>query len=781
MGTFFDKPRGSAHCGLLRWLNQLDRPPLTKHFLRVQEALPPRFIRPILFLLFFVSGFCGLLYQVIWTRMAFASFGIIMPVLSVVLSVFMLGLSLGSAAGGKWIPVLVRRTRLSAAIFYALAECIIGVGAFAVPKLFDAGSAILLSAGQMNSTGYLFSSALVLALSILPFCFFMGTTFPFMMAYIRESENPDTQSFSFLYTANVLGAMGGTFLTAIVFVEMFGFQETLHIAATGNFCIALASLALGARQKSIMARMPEKETSAVWIEMEPPARPQIPFLRWILFSTGFCAMAMEVVWTRLFTPVLKTQVYSFALIVFAYLGATFAGSLWYRHHLKKNAAWSVPKLMAILILAVFLPLVITDPRLVKMSWLYNEDNSSAILTLLSICPFCAALGYLTPGLVDDYSRGNPARAGAAYAINVTGCIVGPLVASYLLLPEMSERYALILLGLPFFAFYFAGWKSLSSLPRIFGSLGAVAIAVYALFFAHDFQDLVASRAAKMEVRRDYAAEVISFDQPGNLPWLGKSLLVNGIGMTKLTPVTKFMVHLPLALHQGTPQSALIICFGMGTSYRSALSWGIDTTAVELVPAVPQAFGFYHADAAEVLQNPKGRIVIDDGRRFLKRTRDKYDLIVIDPPPPVEAAGSSLLYSTEMYTLLKEHLKPHGIVQVWYPGGPDPLVLQAIVRSATASFPHVRCFISIEGWGVHILASEDPIEVPTAAQLVARMPDRAKNDLLEWSQSGNLTTHVSAVLSREVAAKDILNTNSQAQITDDDPLNEYFLLRRHGLF
>ena len=118
----------------------------------------------------------------------------------------------------------------------------------------------------------------------------------------------------------------------------------------------------------------------------------------------------------------------------------------------------------------------------------------------------------------------------------------------------------------------------------------------------------------MEMRRDYAASVVALEEPG-APDPGKSLLVNGIGMTKLLPVTKIMVHLPLALHQGPPQSALIICFGMGTGYRSALSWGLETTAVELIPDVPQVFGFYHADAPEVLQNPKGRIIIDDGRRF----------------------------------------------------------------------------------------------------------------------------------------------------------------------
>jgi spermidine synthase len=92
-------------------------------------------------------------------------------------------------------------------------------------------------------------------------------------------------------------------------------------------------------------------------------------------------------------------------------------------------------------------------------------------------------------------------------------------------------------------------------------------------------------------------------------------------MTLLVPATKFMAHLPLALHQGKPNSVLIICFGMGTTYRSALSWNIETTAVELIPSVKEAFGFYHADALQVLKNPKGQIVIDDGRRFLNRTRE----------------------------------------------------------------------------------------------------------------------------------------------------------------
>lgn len=739
-------------------------------FCRVQETTAPRFIRPLLFSLFFVSGFCGLLYQVIWTRMAFASFGIITPVLSVVLSVFMLGLSVGSVLGGKWIPALVTETRLSGAVFYALAELIIGVGAFAVPKLFALGERILLTAGEMNSLGYLFLSAGVLAISILPWCFFMGTTYPFMMAYIREYKGHDAQSFSFLYVANVLGAMSGTLLTAIVFIELFGFHETLRIAAAGNFCIAVVSLWLGSRHKP-SAGAPEP-APAVAKEIYPPGRPRVAFIRWILFATGFCAMAMEVVWTRAFTPVLKTQVYSFALIVFTYLGATFAGSLLYRSHLKRRVPWPVGTLMAILIVTVFLPIVINDPRLVRMMWNQPMDPHSAIIVLLSICPFCAALGYLTPGLIDDYAGDDPTRAGNAYAINVAGCILGPLFASYVLLPHLSEPAALILLGVPFFGFYFSGGKSLPVPLRAFSILIACAVTAWALFFAHDFRDLVASRSSRMEVRRDYAASVVSLEETHG----GKQILVNGIGMTTLNPITKFMVHLPLGLHAGTPQSALIICFGMGTSYRSALSWGIDTTAVELIPDVPNAFGFYYTNAAEVLRNPQGRIVIDDGRRFLKRTDQKYDLIVIDPPPPVEAAGSSLLYSKEMCELIKQHLQPHGIAQIWFPGG-EALIAQAVLRSVTDTFPHVRCFVSVGGWGIHILASADPMDRLSPAALTAQLPSGAQKDLVEWWPSRNVTNYMSIVLAREFPPEGIMNPNPNIAITDDDPMNEYFLLRR----
>jgi predicted membrane-bound spermidine synthase len=742
------------------------------------EVLDDRILamRRQLFLLFFISGFCSLVYQMVWTRLGFASFGIITPVLSVVISVFMLGLSIGAWAGGRVISGLVSRTKVSAIYFYAGAEFIIGVGAFLAPKLFGWGSHFLLSAGQTDSFQYLFLSAVVLAAAMLPWCVFMGATFPLMMAFVREQDRGNTESFSYLYLANVLGAMAGTLVAAVALIEVLGFRHTLAFAAAGNFIIAALSVEMGRRLPA-----PSFATAARETAVAAAGAIGNGLLLWVLFLTGFSTMAMEVVWTRAFTPILKTQVYSFALIVFTYLGATFLGSWFYRRDLKRQERRSLAGILVVLAVAAFLPIVTVDPRFIPANLnfaagTYQTVGLPAVLTVLAgICPLCAVLGYLTPGLIDQYASGLPGAAGKAYSVNVVGCILGPLFASYVLLPLLSERISMVLLGLPLLGLCLARGQTLTLRQRAVSALVASGALGWSLFGAGDFSTMLKKFSPGTEVRRDYAASVISYGQG-----FQRGLLVNGVGMTRLTPETKFMVHLPMAFHQSRPRSILLICFGMGTSFRAALSWDVPATMVELVPSVRDAFGYYYADAAACLSDPKGRVVIDDGRRFLNRTRQKYDVIVIDPPPPVEAAGSSLLYSDEFYDVVKQHLNPGGIMQIWFPGGPVATD-GAVFRSIQESFPCVRCFFGVNGWGVHLLASMEPIAQATARELAARMPPKAQKDLLEWQPSMKLEDYLNRVLSREAPMIKLLDSTHDYRITDDRPFNEYFLLRQWHLY
>ena len=201
-------------------------------------------------------------------------------------------------------------------------------------------------------------------------------------------------------------------------------------------------------------------------------------------------------------------------------------------------------------------------------------------------------------LVDRWSGGDPDRAGKAYAVNVVGCILGPLVAGFILLPLMSERWVLFAFALP--------WLMIGLVPR--WSVGPeraaaqtlqrklsyalAALAVVGVLTIKGFEDLF----VPSQVLRDNTATVIATGDG-----MTKRLLVNGIGITFLTPITKMMAHLPLAFLDHTPRSALVVCFGMGTTYRSLLSWDIQTTAVELVPSVPRLFPYFHSDGAELMK------------------------------------------------------------------------------------------------------------------------------------------------------------------------------------
>jgi spermidine synthase len=207
-----------------------------------------------------------------------------------------------------------------------------------------------------------------------------------------------------------------------------------------------------------------------------------------------------------------------------------------------------------------------------------------------------------------------------------------------------------------------------------------------------------------------------------------------------------------------------------------MSWGVSTTAVDLVPSVFKAFPYYHSDAQALLSDSRGRLVADDGRRFLQRSLDSFDLITIDPPPPVEAAGSSLLYSTGFYAEAKKHLKKDGLLQQWVPAAEFKIV-QAVARSLVLCFPYVRVFAYPYGAGYHFIASLSPIPGISPREMARRMPASAQKDMVEWMPQESPESLFRFFLSREIDPKTLLNGDPRVVITDDRPYNEYFLLRR----
>lgn len=706
------------------------------------------------FAFFLLSGFCSILYELIWLRLTMAQYGVTTALVSITLSMFMLGMGAGSWLAGAF----VRRNGMKGRTplrLYALAEFLIGCSSLLVPGELAFGHRMLESmtgTATMSSASYYFASGALVALTLLPWCFCMGATYPLAMAAIEGSASRESsRSFSYLYLSNVVGALIGA-IVPLMLIETRGFHGTLRVGSVCNAVIAITAFGLSFAMRGGAADGTAEEPSSI----DRPGTGSGALV--LLLLTGLATMGMEVVWIRLFTPYAGPLVYSFGMILATYLAATFAGSILYRSESSKGKVGN-PLAWVVLTFVGLLPLLTSDPR-------YEMGALERIF--IGIAPFALLIGYVTPMLVDRWSRGDPDRAGRAYAVNILGCILGPLLSGFVLLPLLGEHLAMLVYVLPWMAMVWIPF-GVAKVPTRTRIVGYAVIALSMVLFA--FTKDPVTRYGQREELRDSTATVVATGTG-----MHKLLVTNGVGMTKLAPLTKMMAHLTFASTRKMPQNALIICFGMGTTFRSAISWDVPTTAVELVPSVPRLFPYFHADAAQVLANPNAHVVVDDGRRFLERSSQKFDAIIIDPPPPIEASASSLLYSQDFYDVVKERLQPSGILQQWLPNG-DGADQTAVAKSLKQSFPHIRVYHSIEGWGWHFLASMQPIPDRTAAELVARMPAAAIKDMMEWGPAATPEGQFQRILSSQLPIETLTSAAPDTpMLTDDRPINEYFLLR-----
>ena len=725
-------------------------------------------------LFFFISGLCSIVYELVWLRLAMAKFGVTSALISIVLSVFMAGLGAGSWMAGVAVRRYGERVRWAPLRLYGLLELLIGVSALIVPLELTWGSRLLENTSgtvSISSGSYYVLSGVWLALTLVPWCACMGATIPVAMFAIRASRSAESErSFSLLYLANVVGAVAGA-CVAPVLIELFGFRGTLRTAAILNALIFVSAMLVAGHLRVVASPAQPKRTDDLGTQRGTETHSSQLGARsfgqrsdnsvlMLLFTTGLATMGAEVIWIRLYTYYIGPVVYSFAWILACYLAATFAGSKIYRVWSRRRPDRDVRLLWISLAFFSLLPLLTADSRVLIFPLLR---------VLFGVAPFAGIIGFLTPMLVDRWSAGDPDRAGRAYAVNVLGCILGPLLAGFLLLPLFGERISMLLLALPWFGMAMFPQRREESGRKLAFSAAVVIAAITLFFITKDYEALYTGG----EIRRDNTATVIAAGQG-----MHKELLVNGVGMTLLTPVTKMMAHFTFTHLEQPPRNVLIICFGMGTSFRSAMSWGIPVTVVELVPSVPKLFTYYHPDGAPLLTSPRAHIVVDDGRRFLDRSSEQFDAVIIDPPPPIDAAASSLLYSREFYELVRAHLTPGGILQQWLCGG-DNVDKASATRALVQVFPYVRVYGPVDDIaGVHFLASTQPIPDLSAADLLKRMQPAAVKDMMEWGPARTPEQQFDLMLKQEIPPQQLIALSPESPMLEDDrPVNEYDRLRR----
>lgn len=713
-------------------------------------------LRVISCIMFVLSGAASVSYQTLWLRDAMTYFGVVTPVISSVLSVFMLGLAIGTIILGKLSKRLNPSTAL---VLYALVELLIGILAICVPEFFNLGYKKILNTGSHESAAYLFTSWIVITLTLLPVCTLIGATFPLVMRFIEKSSN-DNNNFSFLYFSNLIGAVLGCAMP-LVTIELYGFHAALYITALLNFFIFLLAITLLFKKKADLKNN-EQLINATTSHSKDDSKYYL-----ISFITGLTALGSEVLWIRLFTPGVSTTIYAFAEILAVYLICNFMGTAHYIRlsKLGQNKV-PLPTILTILPISALVPILGSG---------YTSIRIFGAVLVLSISILCFCFGYLLPYITDKLCNNNPEKAAKSYTFNFAGCIIGPLLTTYILFPAIGLKLSLIAYAAPLLIISFILLEDRKKKQiTVFSFIMMTALAL-AIPTTEDYYKNNGS------LKRDHVGYIGAFGKGMN-----KHLEVNGVGMTSLTTITKNMAHLSMA-YEPNSKSALIICMGMGTTLRSLTAWPNleKITMVELSKGVTESFSYFHEDADKVLADKRVHIVVDDGRRYLRRTADTFDLVILDPPPPLPAAGSGLLYTSEFIALIKNKLNKDGMLAHWIPVDNNikymKLVKTAAITAIKQNFKNVVIYKSIEGWagGVHVFATDGPLNKPSIDEYLSTLPVAAVKDLKEWHP--DLTI-------REIAEKSLvednenefMNNQKDFIMSDDRLYNEFYLLRSKGI-
>ena len=405
-------------------------------------------------------------------------------------------------------------------------------------------------------------------------------------------------------------------------------------------------------------------------------------------------------------------------------------------------------------------------------------DASAMLGQPLLLPLAVLQGMLLPAAVRLTSprEGAGAAAGRLDFWNTIGGILGALAAGFWWIPAMNVQNALFLT----ISLCAASGSVLMSrharLPRWRWGAPAFAAAALALMWSSFAGHPLPKKVLLDWLNRspDSRTEFLFYaDDPEAsvaVPSPARRLIINGVGVAGFTNATKMLAHIPLLLHP-RPQRVLIICFGMGTTFRSALSHQVDVEVVDLVPSVFETFHFFYPDARIRAADPRAKRFVDDGRNHLLRSRGGYDVIIVDPSPPLYAAGTVNLYSRDFFELARRRLRPGGILSVWLPEYPEP-DFKMVMKSFTSAMPQTQFWLgTAERGGLVMLGSEAPLALDRT-RVRERMKDPAlRSDMHELNGEFESTEGFWKLrLGSGESFRDYLSDSPE--ITDDSPRLEY---------
>lgn len=648
---------------------------------------------PALLLCAFLSGFAALSYELLWTRLFTHVFGHTTLAISTVLAAFMAGLAAGSYLGGA----AAKRFPGKLLMLYAAAELGIGVFGLLSKAGIEGLEALFLAAGLAGGglgwqtplwfAGFFAVLALPTAL--------MGATLPLLvMAYRREDSTAG--SLASVYAWNTAGGVLGVLATGYWMIIAIGVSRSLIVAAGLN--LVAAAVSGGCFRREVRPAGEVRPAPSRKAERKP--EPQILIL---VFLSGFAALLYEVAWTRPFTFVLGSSTYAFTLILAVFLSGLALGSLLFKV-LRKRMRITSFGLAAVqwgIAASVLAGLLFFERLPFLYVGLLDSAGSSFVMDQAagaSLCALIMAVPTMLMGISLPWAMrlieggdGGAVRLGKLYSSNTLGCILGSVLAGFVLIPMLGPERTLAAGIAASVAASLAALHAARPLPlRRSLAAGAVcAIIALGTLTAPGWNKIVmdsgpfshlSTRGGLSKFRKKLdqrlrtgrmlfyehgisATVAVMEDESGR-----RYLRINGkteASSSRDMNTQLVLGYLPLLLHP-SPRKALVIGLGAGVTLGALAQHrkmeSLD--CVEIEPAVAAAARYFDQINHGALDDPRTRIFFTDARHFLAESRERYDLIVSEPSNPW-MAGVSSLYTQEAFALARERLAPHGIFSQWF--------------------------------------------------------------------------------------------------------------------
>jgi len=721
-------------------------------------------VRAVLLACFFLSGSSGLILENLWTRKLGLVFGSTTLAIATVLATFMGGLGLGAYLAGRHADRIKNPVRA-----YAAAEAGIGLFALLIPVIlwaypgFNAwmyrvfGDRWLL----LSIVRFVGSAALLLVPTTL-----MGATLPFLARHFVMHPWELRRSglrIGTLYAINLFGAVGGAFFSGFVFLPLFGVTWTNVTAASFNLTLAAAIVLARRRMPDAVegaATADERlDIAAVEAHQESTALPPPPVIdersrRAVLLAfgvSGATAMTLQVLWTRTLAVLLGSSVFSFTLILLAFLTGLGAGAAVFARASQRTphpVRWLAALHLATA-LAVGLTYLFTDKVPYLFTYLIKSNVSvDAILfcqfalACLTVLPATLLMGGVFPLTVRVVAGGLDSvgqDVGNAYALNTVGAIVGSFVSGFFLLPKLGLEkgiYIAVLFDLALAAMLFWVAPQMPRRRRQAGVAAAVGLALLGLVIPRWDLGSFTSGFFRVSIAREYIYRKVH-----KRNWQTPELMFYEDGMATTVTVdrwdkvyslknngkvdasndadmpTQIIVGLLPFLFYNQPHApkAALVGYGSGVTAGAMTQYPIASLEiVELEAAVYRGARFFENDNHRPLQNPKVTARVGDGRNFLTQRSDKFDVIVSEPSNPW-LTGVSNLFTREYFKLVKTRLAEHGIFCQWaqlYEMA--PWNIKTILATVRSEFPYVYVFAA-EDWSSDtiLIGSLDPLPLDYA--------------------------------------------------------------------